>query len=562
MTLESVFIDLTLIFIVVGVLSFVAKLLRQPLIPVYIISGVILAPLTGLLTDQNIITSMSQLGIVFLLFVAGLELDFKRLKNVSFVSTFGGTLLVAVLFLVGLGIAKFLNLPTIAAVYMGLVVAFSSTMVVVKLLSDKDELDSLHGKIGLGLLIVQDIFAIIAFIILTSYNDFSVITDIIIRTGLILFGFFLLAKFVFPVLFRFAARSQELLFTVSVMIALSFAMIFGLYVSPEALGIGAFLAGLSLANLPYNIEIISRLGPLKDFFSILFFSALGMILPLNELINVWYVALFFTIFILIAKPFIVYLIIRLFGYVPKVSYLTAIHQSQVSEFGLILVFFGLSSGHVDNSFLTTVVLMAVMTIGLSSYLSQHRELIYSFIKKVLPYSKEKDVTISNLPAKFKKKFVLLIGYDRLGLSILETLKDMKEEVVVIDFNPEVISSLTEQNINCIYGDLGDTDLYRHLDLAQCKLVISTIPDKKSNKMLMRQYKHKNRKGMYFLTSETMDDALDLYKEGADYVIIPRHVSGKHLSLMVEKFKFKQQNVLRQKKLHIHELERRTKNGRR
>ena len=157
-----------------------------------------------------------------------------------------------------------------------------------------------------------------------------------------------------------------------------------------------------------------------------------------------------------------------------------------------------------------------------------------------------------MPAKFKKKFVLLVGYDRLGLSILETLRNMKEEVVVVDFNPEVISSLTERDINCIYGDLGDLDLYRHLDLGQCKLVISTIPDRKSNKMLMRQYKLKNRKGLCFLTSETMDDALDLYKEGADYVIIPRHVGGKHMSLMVEKFKFKQQYVLRQKEEHIHE----------
>lgn len=558
--INPLFFDLTVIFVVTTLLLFIAKILKQPVIPVYIIAGILLVPAFNVIREQSFISSISYFGIVFLLFIAGLELKFNKLKHVSSVAIFGGTILVLLLFLIGMGVSNLLGLSALPAVYMGLIFSFSSTMVVVKILSDRNQLDSLHGKIAMGLLVIQDIFAIIAFIILTSqgqtsYNELVklFVNIIIISVILVLF-----AKYLLPTIFEYAAKYQELLFITSISVCLFFASTIGLFVSPEALGIGAFLGGLALANLPYDLEIISRISPLKDFFSLLFFISLGMLLPLNLVFKNISVTLIFVFLILIVRPIVTFIVVRFFNYMPRVSYLTAITQSQISEFGLILAFYGKASGHINDGLFSNIIVIAILTLSLTTYLFKYEQPIYRFVdSKFGLFRKEREpYNLENLPAKFNKKFILLVGYDRLGYSIVRTLNQKKEDIVVVDFNPEVIKKLMDEGIHCIYGDVSDSELLNHLKLKECKLIISTIPDVDSNLLMMRKYKQINKKGICFLTSESIKGALELYEYGADYVIIPRLIGGHHVSNLIERTNFNYEKIIKFKVEHMEELEER------
>ncbi|MBW3020456.1 cation:proton antiporter, partial [Candidatus Woesearchaeota archaeon] len=432
--IDNIFFDLTVIFVISTLLLSIAKILKQPVIPVYIITGILLVPIFEIIHMKDFVSSVSYFGIVFLLFIAGLELKFEKLKHVSFVSSIGGSILVVLLFLMGIGVSSLFSLNIISSIYMGLIFAFSSTMVVVKILSDKNQLDSLHGKIAMGLLVIQDIFAIVAFIALTSYGNFTLskIIALVTNIAIVTVIFILTSKYILPRTFSFAAKYQDLLFLTSIAVCLFFALIFGIFISSEALGIGAFLAGLALANLPYDLEIISRISPLKDFFSLLFFTSIGMLLPLELIMSNISITITFIILILFIRPIITFIVIRLFNYVPRVSFLTAITQSQISEFGLILAFFGKATNSLSDELFASIIVIAIVSLTLTSYLFKFQDSIYDVLKKYLIVfgNSKNPYNLENLPNKFKKKFILIIGYDRLGYSVLKTLKRKHQSIVV------------------------------------------------------------------------------------------------------------------------------------
>ncbi|MBW2998922.1 cation:proton antiporter, partial [Candidatus Woesearchaeota archaeon] len=496
--IDNIFFDLTVIFVISTLLLSIAKILKQPVIPVYIITGILLVPIFEIIHVKDFVSSISYFGIVFLLFIAGLELKFDKLKNVSSVASIGGTILVMLLFLIGIAVASLFGLNVISSIFMGLIFAFSSTMVVVKILSDKKQLDSLHGKIAMGLLVIQDIFAIVAFVALTSYGDFSMakLVELLINIAIVSFIFIVAAKYILPKTFSFVAKFQDLLFLTSITVCLFFALIFGIFISPEALGIGAFLAGLALANLPYDLEIISRISPLKDFFSLLFFTSIGMLLPLEYIFANLSFTITFVLLILVLRPIITFIIIRFFNYMPRVAFLTAITQSQISEFGLILAFFGKATGSLSDELFASIIVIAVLSLTLTSYLTKYENKIYGFVKKYLTFfgGSKTNYDLENLPTKFKKKFILIVGYDRLGYSVLKTLKKKHESIVVVDYNPEVIKKLVEDKIHCIYGDISDSELIGRLKLKNCKLIISTIPEEDSSSLIMQKFKEINNKG--------------------------------------------------------------------
>ncbi len=551
---SSLFFDIAIIFIVVAVISLLARSLKQPLIPFYILTGVLLVPVFGFIADRDIVTSMSQFGIIFLLFIVGLEMDFNRIKQVSAVSILGGSIIVVLLYGAGMVVANLLGFGLLEAVYFGLVFAFSSTMVTIKLLDDKNELDSLHGKIAIGLLILQDIVAVVAFIVLTWYaTPTASVTMLGAEIAGLALLFFLCTKFLFPKLFAFAARSQELLFILSIGVCLLFAYLTGL-ISPHAFGIGAFVAGLSLGNLPYNLEIGSRINPLKDFFAVLFFISLGMMLPLASIAQYWFPALVMLVLIFILRPLITYFVVRFFKFMPRVSFLTALTQIEISEFGLILVFFGLAASHVGEELFGVVILTAVVSIALTAYPFAYKNQLFHFFHDAL-FRRTEKVDLAYLPEK-KKKFVLLVGYDRLGYSILETLNKLKLIVIVVDYNPDIIQQLIDEKIPCVYGDVADASLLDHLAVEKARLVVSTIPDVEATSLLMKHVREKNKKVPIFVTAESIRDALLFYEEGADYVIIPRYVGGKHVSSLIQQAKGKVTELRKQKRKHLDEIQKR------
>ena len=588
--MENIFFDIGLIIIVATIVGYLAKLLKQPLIPAYILTGLIIGPILGLVEDSNIILMLSEIGIAFLLFVVGLELSLKKLKDVASIAVFGGLMQFILLFAFGFLIAMAFGLLTIEASYIALIVAFSSTMVVVKILSDKRELDTLHGRIIIGFLLMQDLIAIIALSVLTTLNDFSVsILIIALLKGVILLSVAVIAsKFILPGLFRFAAKSQELLFLMALTTCFSFC-IFANYIGQImvyvfrlpffnlvlldgvldllkpgfSIAIGAFIAGVSIANLPYNVEIIGKVKPLKDFFATIFFVSLGLELLLGEMRTILFPLIVFTLFVIIFKPLLTMVICSLFNYKKRVSFLTSISLAQVSEFSLIIVAQGLILGHISQGLFSLTILLAIITISLTSYFIEFDNNLYMKFSGFLQIFEKigtKTKKMEYLPED-KKIDVILCGYNRIGYSIVRTVQKMKKSLLIVDFNPDVVKRLIARKIPCIYGDVGDSEILERLGLDKAEMVISTVPEEQDNLLLIKKTKDVNKKTLIFVTANQVDEALTLYDAGADYVILPHLLGGDHVSILLEDFTGDINKILETKLKHIDELHRRKKLGR-
>jgi Kef-type K+ transport system membrane component KefB len=265
--------DIGIIILFSAILAYIARFLRQPIIIAYVLAGLIVGPVgLGIITNTEEITLLSELGIVFLLFSVGLEIDFRRLSHVGFATLVGGTLQVVLTFFIGFFVGMLFGLDSVLSIYIGLLLAFSSTMIVAKILADRNELNTLHGRIMLGILLLQDIVAVIVLPLLSNIEaivSFEFVILILLR-GLGLFAIaLLLNKFFFPKILDYAAKKHEILFLTA--IANCFFFIGVSYFLGFSIAIGGFIAGISMANFPYNIEIEGEVHSLRDFFSILFF---------------------------------------------------------------------------------------------------------------------------------------------------------------------------------------------------------------------------------------------------------------------------------------------------
>ena len=434
------------------------------------------------------------------------------------------------------------------AVYLGIIMAFSSTMVDVKLLSDKRELVTMHGRLILGILLLQDFAAIIAIIVFTA-GGFAIVPIImsIVKLFIILGIAIFLQRFILNPLFKFAARSTELLLLSS--LAVLFVFIILTYISNLSIVIGAFIAGVSLANSPFKLELESRISPLRDFFAILFFVALGMQIILKGMrIDLF---LFLLLITFLVKPFVTLILLRIEGYRPLTSFMTSISLAQLSEFSLIIGMLGVSLNVLNTQIFSTIILATITTMSITPYLINYKREINRFVKKPLRVFKFLPVKENLSYIDKEEKKILLVGSHRMGSIILKDLmKRRKKEVLVIDHNPEIINALINKKISCIYGDLGSPELLDSINFEKLKLVISTVPNADDNLRLLKKIKEKNEKITIILTAQTIDDALEFYKKGADYVILPKVIAGTELTKIIHSTKY---NLDKERQEHIKKL---------
>jgi Kef-type K+ transport system membrane component KefB len=553
--MESIFFQIGTVMIIATVFAYFAKLLKQPLIPAYILTGIILGPILGLVTNTEIITTLSEIGIAFLLFIVGMEIDIRKLRHVGLVASFGGVIQIISVFTIAFITSLLLGFVVLESVYVALIIAFSSTMVVIKLLSDKKEIGTLHGKIIIGILLLQDIAAIIALSVLVTINEFSFVTlSYSLLKGLIAVLFAVwISKNIFPSLFTFAAKSQELLFISAVSVSLLYSILF--YYLGFSIAIGAFVAGVSLANLPYNIEIIGKIRSLRDFFSVIFFVSLGMELMLSTFNHIIQPLIILLLLVVIVKPLIIMFTTSFFGYKKRTSFLTSISLAQISEFSLIIVTEGFLLGHVSQEIFSLTILLAIITITLTTYFVKFENAIYfrfSDFLSIFDKFADSESELEYIPHK-KRTEIILCGYNRIGYSIVKTLMRLKKSLLVVDFNPEVIKALIEQKIPSLYGDVGDIEVLERLNFKKVKMVISTIPSKRDNILLIRTAKKENKKIIVFVTADHIKEALELYDVGADYVVLPHFLGGHHLSLLIEDFTQDINKIIEHKIEHIKEL---------
>lgn len=551
----EVFIEITLLVVIAAGMAFLAQLLKQPLIPAYVLAGLFLGPIFKLVTNQSVIAMMSELGIAFLLFIVGLEIDIRKLRDVGFTAVWSGMLEMAVLFAIGFLVAAGFALKSVEAVHIGFILAFSSTMVVVKILADRRELETLHSRLILGILLVQDLVAVLALAALGSGGQLSLVYILSATAkGLsLLLAVWVLSKLAFPHLFKYAARSREILFLASLSVCLFFAS--AAYFLGFSISIGAFLAGLSLANLHYNLEIMGKVKPLRDFFAMIFFVSLGLTLSFATFVPIALACVLIGV-ILVVKPLVVAVISAFFGYKKHTSFLTGCGLVPVSEFSLIMVSKAMATGQVSAALLSFTVTAAIISIIASSYLMEYEGKIYmkfnrwlSWLDRLSKGSRELVFT----PEKDAKYDVILIGHNRIGSRLAETIKQKGKKILVVDYNPDIVKKLIEDGVHCLYGDISDEEVCGRINLKGVKMVISTVPSYEDNLHLVKRIKAANKKIILFATASRIDDALDLYSQGADYIIMPHFLGGDHASLLVDDFDSNFDNVLKTKLTHIQEL---------
>ena len=533
--LNDLFLEMAIVIMTAGVIALFAYKLRQPLIIAYIITGILVgSSLLHFTESLSLFETLSKLGISFLLFTVGLNLNWRHIKGVGKVALAAGTAQVLISSTLGFFISRALHFDVTTSLFLGVGFAFSSTIIIVKLLSDKEDIERLYGRISVGILIVQDLFAMMVLLLLSGWQGGASVTEVLSLSLLkgvgVVIALFIVAKFVIPHLFRYAARSQELLFLIA--LGWCFAIAAVLSLAGFGVEIGALLAGVSLAGTGFQHEIESKIRPLRDFFLILFFIVLGTHLDIFNLQALIVPGICFSAFVLFVNPLITIVMMRLARYHPRTAFLTGSTLAQISEFSFILITAGISAKLIDPSALQLVTIVALITITCSSYVIAYNEKIFELLSRILPFLKpgteEPDALEEAAPE------IVLIGYDRMGRQILPMIEELTDHFRVLDFDPSVVEELMHYGVPVMYGDAGSEDSLRFSKAAEAKMVISTIPDMAVNADIMDYLKRKHHHGTVILTVKSSADAAQCYALGATFVIVPSILGGEHFAGLLKK----------------------------
>ncbi len=533
--MENIFAQITALLVLTVGVAWLTRLLRQPIIVAYIFAGIAAGPLLLNIIQKGTddFALFSQLGVILLLFVVGLSLNFNYIKKIGKIAVLAG--IGQAIFTAGLafGILQFLfGFATLPALYLAIAITFSSTIIITKLLSDKKQTDSLYGRHTIGLLLVQDVIAVLLMIFLTVNGDAGNLADSILKllTGgfLLLSGVIVMAKYILPYTLKKIAGSTEFLFIFSL------AWCFLLAYLAKTLGfsyeVGAIAAGIALGSSPYQPEINARVTPLKDFFLIIFFILLGAELDFSIIQSALIPSLVLTLFIMIGSPFILYLLYRRMKFTRKTSLFIGLTAAQVSEFGFVLLYLGREMGHVGQYEIAIFTLVAISTIFISAYMITWNEAVFRFLNPLLSVFGKKDYEEIEEGAPIYDIWV--VGYHRIGWNIVNALRGKNSSFAVIDFDPTVIETLNKEKISAYFIDVGDVSLLSELPLHKAKLIISTIPNIESQIALIKHVRSHSSETVLIANAPEAKYMASLYEAGADYVMTPHLLGGKWISNLI------------------------------
>jgi Kef-type K+ transport system membrane component KefB/Trk K+ transport system NAD-binding subunit len=555
------FIQISLLVIIVLCISFIMRLLKQPLIIGYIFSGIIAGPFfLNILADNKTILSFSEIGIALLLFMVGLHLSPKVLKEVGKISFITG--IGQILFTSGIGffICRLLGFSIVHSIYISIALTFSSTIIIMKLLSDKDALEKLYGKISIGFLLVQDFVAILILIIVSSLssggNATTLITNTLIKGVAIIIFLVPVSIYILPRLSDFFAKSQEILFLFAIAWGFGLSSLFH-YIG-FSVEIGALIAGVMLSISPYSYEISSKLKPLRDFFIISFFLLLGAQMSFGDISNLWFPIIALSTFILIGNPLIVIILMGYFGYSKRTGFMAGLTVAQISEFSLILIALGVKVGHLSGEILSFVTIIGLTTIAGSTYMITYSDKIYPYISKYLSLFERKKTKEEIKTTKDYNYY--LLGENRIGFSLMKSFMKNKKDYLVIDFNPVRVKKLKKRGISCVYGDVSNSEFIDEIKLNKAKLIVSTIPETETNIMLLKIIKKRNKDVVMIVTARQISETFRLYEEGADYVILPHFLGGEYTAKLIEEVGINKKGYVLEKEKQIQELKERLAEG--
>lgn len=553
--------DVGLCIIVAAVLAVISSRWKQPSIIAYLAAGALIGPEMGLrwITDHRTIEVISEVGLLLLLFIIGLEIDLKKLRAsgkpviVTGISQF--------LLCTGLGLLMFSALGfhlgdqkalggEFGLAYVAATTALSSTLIVVKLLYDKFELDTLPGRITLGGLVFQDIWAIILLALQPNLLNpqLGPLAASFGKGIILVITSILLSRYLLPPLFRSIAKQPELMLLAS--LAWCFLIGGSAHLAGLSREMGALIAGIALSTFPYNLDVIAKVTNIRDFFVTLFFVALGMQIPIPSA-SLLTLAIISSCFLILSRFISIFPLLYSMGYGHRVALLPAINLSQLSEFSLVIASLGLTLGHIDHQIVSLLILMFVITSTTSIYMIQFSHPLAQHLGRILGRIHVPDIHIQEMQSEEHSnhtgKRVVFLGFFREASSVLYELEHLSAEkgyrgllddVLVIDFNPDVHRELRRRGIHCMYGDISHMATLFHAEIHHATLLISTIPDAilrgTTNARLLDQARHLAPHAKVIVTAESIQQALELYQRGADYVLLPRVHLGTLMAEVIEK----------------------------
>jgi Kef-type K+ transport system membrane component KefB len=543
--------DITLCILFAWVLGLLAHFSRQPLILAYLIAGFFIGPFgMGWVKSQESISVISELGLIFMLFMIGLEIDLKKIVRAGKVILFaaGGQLiggcLLGILFFLAIGLP--MGGGKFDALYLCVACALSSTVIIVKVLYEKRELDTLPGRVTLGVLVLQDIFAILFLAVQPSLGNLqaSVILISIGRVGVLVATALVLSRYVLPRLFHQIARRPELI----LLGALAWCFLIGeiaekLHLSRE---MGSLVAGVSLSTFPYALDVTAKVTTLRDFFITLFFVALGMTIPIPGM-SVIGLALLIAAFTVVSRVLTTFTPLYLMKQGLRASLLPAINLAQISEFSLVVIQTGVAAGHIKTETSSAASFAFVVLAVLSTFVMARSDQVTRGLIGPLKRIGLRDLDHVHEHADEhggghgEARRVVILGFFRAASALLSEIERRTplalDQITVIDFNPVVFQTLSDRGVHVVYGDISNVDTLVHAGVGKAELIIFSIPDSllkgANNEKLVRHVRSLNPTAKIVATAELLSDVNDLYRAGADYVTVTRLTEAHELYEVIE-----------------------------
>ncbi len=517
--------DFALIILTAVALGYLFRLSGQPTIVAYIFTGIVLGPVfLDVITEGQLVELMAELGLGFLLFLLGLKLridDIREiLRPVINIAVWQTVLQTALAFAVAYALGFDLLQTTIIA----LATVFGATPIIVKVLADKDELTSLPGKIDVGVLILQDIYLVVLLAVLSaeSFDDPSTIavnigTIFLLMAGIGAFSY-LAARYFLPQLFRAVAGDREAFFIVG--IAWAFLFIHGSMELNLSIEVGAFLAGLSLAQVQYTSELTERIRPLTDLFMVVFFSSIGLRISADDLFAFWQEAMIASAALMVGNFLIMFFLIDYENFTPETSFLGSLNMVQVSEFSLVVGALAVSQGFIGEPILGYLSLMAIVTMGLSTYLIKYNHQLYDLTESVWARFESDDK--QDVELKTYADHAVVIGVDDVTEPTLSVLHEKLGDVVIVDRNPSISDRFADTPYDVIYGDFKHGELRKEAGIGRAAVVMSSSVQPEINELAIRE---SSEGAIVIAEADSVEQALDLYDEGAHYVTLPTVLAG-------------------------------------
>lgn len=544
--MHSILPEIGIAILAATAMGFIFQLCRQPVILGYLVAGAVIGPQIGfgLVSHPDNIEVISEIGLILLLFIIGMELNPAKMLSSGRKLIYAGIGQFVFCVLIGLGffvlLGYSLGASGIEALYLALFCALSSTAIVVKLLYDKYELDTLPGRISLGILIFQDLWAILILALQPNFmNPQAHLLALALGKGIALLAVgFLLSRYLLRWVFERIAQTPEMVVAMSIAWCALMAGL-GSWIG-MSMEMGALIAGAAIASFPYGVHVTAKVLPLRDFFLTLFFLSIGMKIPFPDM-NTITMALIIVLFVIVSRFLTIYPILSLSGGGRRTSFITSLNLSQISEFSLVVAALGVSYGHIEQSLMSLIIYAMAITSVLSSYFIKANHQLYLIFNRL--------VTAMGFPSQAAQATadgendnypIVLLGYHRGARAVIDKIEEIAPEllkkILVIDFNLEVLKELQERNVTGIFGDISSMDTLDHAHVAFADVILSTIPDmmlkNTSNLELVKTCRMLAPEAVIVATADSVKQMEDLKIGGANEVLLPYSLIGESIAAMV------------------------------